>query len=176
MVFYRLLYVFGFCVLLTVLAEAGARQDFVITKVNDGDSLRAGAERLRLFGIDAPELKQACIDKNGLKYACGQAAKDALLLLLAHQKTLSCEIVDIDHYKRKVARCFQADKDISQWLVEKGLAVAYLAYSKDYHSAQEHARHAKRGLWNGQFMMPDKWRRAKRSASLPAAHIIAKSP
>ena len=175
MVFYRLLYIFGFCVLLTVSAEAGKRQDFVVTKVSDGDSLRAGAERLRLFGIDAPELKQACADENGVKYACGQVAKDALELLLISQKTLSCEIVDIDRYKRKVARCFQADKDISQWLVEKGLAVAYLAYSKDYQSAQQQARHARLGLWNGLFMMPDKWRRAQRTASLPADHII-KSP
>ena len=90
MVFYRLLYIFGFCVVLTVSAEAGKRQDFVVTKVGDGDSLQAGAERLRLFGIDAPELKQACTDENRVKYACGQAAKDALELLLISQKTLSC--------------------------------------------------------------------------------------
>ena len=32
-------------------------------KVTDGDSLRFGKEKIRLFGIDAPELKQICNDK-----------------------------------------------------------------------------------------------------------------
>ena len=34
-----------------------------ITKVSDGDSLRSGTLRIRLFGIDAPELKQECKDQ-----------------------------------------------------------------------------------------------------------------
>ena len=36
-----------------------------ITKVSDGDSLRSGTLRIRLFGIDAPELNQECKDQNG---------------------------------------------------------------------------------------------------------------
>ena len=41
-----------------------------ITKVSDGDSLRSGTLRIRLFGIDAPELKQQCANQNGLGLWC----------------------------------------------------------------------------------------------------------
>ncbi|MEK9710136.1 MAG: thermonuclease family protein, partial [Alphaproteobacteria bacterium] len=41
-----------------------------ITKVSDGDSLRSGDLRIRLFGIDAPELKQQSADQNGFLGGC----------------------------------------------------------------------------------------------------------
>ena len=34
-----------------------------VTAITDADSLRAGDLRLRLHGIDAPELRQTCLDK-----------------------------------------------------------------------------------------------------------------
>lgn len=153
-------------------AQAENRLTYTITKISDGDSLLAGSKRLRLFGIDAPELKQACKNNYGHKYACGEVAKTALKEFISNDSILSCEIVDVDRYQRLVARCFIAGIDLSQWLVEEGLAVAYLAYSDDYQSAEIEARKARRGLWNGSFMKPSKWRRAKRSKTLSESHII----
>jgi len=46
--------------------------------VTDGDSLSFGKERIRLFGIDAPEIKQICNDKFKKPYACGEEAKKNL--------------------------------------------------------------------------------------------------
>lgn len=40
-------------------------------RVVDGDTLEVGSERIRLFGIDAPETKQLCKNKSGKDYACG---------------------------------------------------------------------------------------------------------
>ncbi len=153
-------------------AEAENRLIYTITKIVDGDSLRAGPERLRLFGIDAPELEQACKNNNGHKYACGEVARTAIEEFISNDSHLSCEIVDVDRYRRLIARCFAAGIDLSEWLVEEGLAVAYLAYSDDYHGAEIRARKARRGLWNGSFIEPSKWRRAKRSGTLSESHII----
>ena len=38
-----------------------AVEEVVIT---DGDSIKIGIEKIRLFGIDAPEMKQICNDEN----------------------------------------------------------------------------------------------------------------
>ena len=38
----------------------------------DGDTLQVGDTRLRLHGIDAPELRQTCEDNSGEAWACGR--------------------------------------------------------------------------------------------------------
>ncbi len=40
----------------------------------DGDTLQVGDTRLRLHGIDAPELRQTCEDSAGAVWACGRRA------------------------------------------------------------------------------------------------------
>ena len=44
----------------------------------DGDTLRLGGERIRLKGMDAPELAQSCTGADGRSWPCGQQAKAAL--------------------------------------------------------------------------------------------------
>ena len=48
----------------------------------DGDSLAIGEERMRLKGIDAPELAQTC-ERGGARWPCGQEAKRLLQSLVA---------------------------------------------------------------------------------------------
>ena len=43
--------------------------------ITDGDSLKIGKEKIRLSGIDAPEMKQICYDENDSPYACGSCSK-----------------------------------------------------------------------------------------------------
>lgn len=40
--------------------------------ITDGDTLKILNENIRLDGIDAPEIGQNCIDKNGNRYDCGK--------------------------------------------------------------------------------------------------------
>ena len=47
-------------------------------EVSDGDTLRIGAVRVRLFGIDAPEAGQPCDGGEKGGWACGAAAADRL--------------------------------------------------------------------------------------------------
>ena len=51
-------------------------QLFGAVTVTDGDTLRLGAERVRLHGIDAPESKQTC-RAGGETWRCGAAVTRA---------------------------------------------------------------------------------------------------
>jgi len=50
--------------------------------VIDGDTIKIGKEKIRLFGIDAPEMKQICKNKNNDPYACGITSKNFLSYLI----------------------------------------------------------------------------------------------
>lgn len=131
-----------------------------VTRVSDGDSLRSGNLRIRLFGIDAPEIKQTCKDETGLKWACGVTARDRLLALVKKAPYLDCKLRDTDRYGRLIMQCFANQEDIGRTLVAEGLAVAYARYAQDYVAAQNVARDSSRGLWAGKFDMPEDWRTA----------------
>ena len=47
--------------------------------VTDGDSIKINNRKIRLVGIDAPELKQTCI-KEGEENPCGEMAKQIINL------------------------------------------------------------------------------------------------
>jgi endonuclease YncB( thermonuclease family) len=142
--------------------------------VTDGDTIRMGkatitAEgrtiektgvRIRFFGIDAPEKRQVCLDAKGKQYFCGQNATQAVAEI-AHNKEMTCYVLDIDRYERLVAVCsVPGIPDMNAELVKRGLAVAYREYSVDYVDEEEIARAARVGLWAGKFEMPWEWRKA----------------
>lgn len=135
-------------------------------RVVDGDTLYAitkdgKKQKLRLHGIDAPELKQFCLDQNNRKYACGQQAKTYLQTLISRQ--MRCDILDKDRYNRLIARCFHhSGADICAEMVQAGHAIAYLRYSHDYIEQENSAHVAGRGLWQGAFQPPADWRRSRK--------------
>ena len=130
-----------------------------VTKVSDGDSLRSGKLRIRIFGIDAPELKQQCQDQNGTVWACGLAARQQLENLLDADKLLHCELRDVDRYGRLVMQCFQGTVDIGAAMVRSGHALAYRSFSQLYVAEEKHASSARNGVWQGSFQPPWEWRR-----------------
>ena len=44
-------------------------------RIVDGDSLEISGTKSRIYGIDAHELGQSCLDRTGGTYACGRLAK-----------------------------------------------------------------------------------------------------
>ena len=136
-------------------------------KVVDGDSLEIGSDRVRLFGIDAPEGRQDC-QRNGQAWRCGEDAA-AKLRSLVQGATLSCMPRDTDEYGRSVAVCKNGTTDINAEMVRAGLALAYRRYSNDYVAEENEARNAQRGVWAGEFTPPWDYRRQSRDSPSPPA-------
>jgi endonuclease YncB( thermonuclease family) len=130
-------------------------------RVLDGDSLALAGEQIRLFGIDAPEGRQACRDGAGRRYACGRVAARALAAATAG-RTVACTRLERDRYDRQVALCAADGRDLGEAMVRAGLAVELPEYSQGRYTAAEHeARAARRGLWAGTFERPAEWRRGR---------------
>jgi endonuclease YncB( thermonuclease family) len=127
-------------------------------RVIDGDSLKIGATQVRMFGIDAPEWRQRCRAANGRPYRCGRWAFRALAQRL-RSAPVRCEPRTHDRFARVVATCYQGHDDVARWLVAQGLALDWPRYSGGtYADAQDAARRAGRGLWQGAFVRPWEWR------------------
>jgi endonuclease YncB( thermonuclease family) len=125
--------------------------------VVDGDTLSMGAERLRIHGIDAPEMAQSC-ERGGTAYACGEAARAAMAAILG-RGLVSCDQLDTDQYQRRIVRCTdEQGRDIGAELVRQGWALAFTRFSAAYVPQEAEARRARRGLWEGRFDAPWDWR------------------
>ncbi|MFC7048335.1 thermonuclease family protein [Emcibacter nanhaiensis] len=129
--------------------------------VIDGDTLSIHSRRIRLQGIDAPELSQNCA-RNGNAYSCGHEAKRYLESLIAG-RPVTCHSGEQDEYGRAVAKCFVGGgTDLNARMVERGQAIAYLYFSRDYAAEQSRAKEAGRGIWNGEFLEPYEYRQRRR--------------
>lgn len=131
-------------------------------RVIDGDTLDIGGERVRLHGIDAPEMRQICAAPNG-DWPCGEWAREELVRLIGGA-ALSCTGVERDRYDRLVAACHAGGQDLGAALVERGAAVAYRRYSHAYTGQEDRAR---RGLWaqgEAALVQPAQWRQTQAPA------------
>ncbi len=129
-------------------------------KVIDGDSLRLNGTEIRLYGIDAPEARQICTDKNANPYSCGTPVREALRRLIAG-RPLNCQVEELDRYGRSVSRCSAGAVDVNLEMVKTGWAVAYRSHSLDFSAAEDEARAARKGLWQGLFDRPSDWRKTQ---------------
>ena len=129
-----------------------------IARVLDGDTIEIGSDRVRLWGIDAPEGRQICLD-GSRRWPCGRRAAQALAGRI-DSRSVVCE--ERDHDGRIIAVCRHGGRDINAWLVREGWALAYRRYSRAYVKEESAAKAAKRGLWRGEFVPPWDWRRGKR--------------
>ncbi|PRX35253.1 Endonuclease YncB, thermonuclease family [Meinhardsimonia xiamenensis] len=147
-------------VALLALCGAGAAADERFSGaavVIDGDTLEVRGRKVRLFGIDAPELGQSCTRDDGRGWACGRWARDWLAARLRGRE-VTCEKLGTDRYARTVARCAVEGEDIAEVLVRAGAAMAYRRYSLDYVDAEKEALFARRGVWSGEVDSPAEFR------------------
>ena len=133
-------------------------------RVVDGDTLELRGEKLRLQGIDAPELAQTC-EARGQAVPCGKLAAEHLDDLIG-SRTLNCAVEGRDRYGRGLARCEAAGRDVAEAMTRDGWALSDRRYSKGrYDAAEAAARAGRRGVWAMRFEDPAKWRARRRDAS-----------
>lgn len=136
-----------------------------VTEVTDGDSLKIGAQKIRLWGLDAPEYKQQC--KLGrTMIACGIQAKNILRDAIGGRE-ITCVQKDVS-YDRIVARCTVREDaevdgggavDLARTVIAKGYAISEWKHSgAPYRNDEAAAQNAKRGIWATEFERPSQWR------------------
>ena len=122
-----------------------------------GDLLRVEGQLVRLTGIETPEPKQPCLKSNGRRWSCGTSARSALDKLV-HGKIVVCTSSGEDDAGHTLATCRSDETDIAAELVRGGHVFSIEGLLSTYASAEEEARTAKLGIWQGEFVRPDAWR------------------
>lgn len=114
----------------------------VVVKIHDGDTIsvvrRGHAEKVRLAGIDCPELRQSH----------GQRAKN-FTSRLASGQMVTVRVQGSDDYGRKLGVVLLPDgRSLNRELVAAGLAwKVKTSKNKPLAKLEQNARRAKRGLW-----------------------------
>lgn len=121
--------------------------------VVDGDTLHSDGRKIRIYGIDAPEMGQG---------QQGELAKRQMQKLVG-RRTIRVEPITVDHYGRSVARVFVGKRDIGKAMVAYGYAVSTI---KAYHADAQNARRTRAGLYGrfGRIEDPVKFRRKRRTS------------
>ena len=122
-----------------------------VEKIYDGDTIgvfiSGHFEKIRLIGIDAPEMDQR---------PWGRKAKDCIKSLISATDSkifLEYDIVRRDKYGRILAYIWTQDrKMINEEMVKKGCAVLFtfppnVRYAERFRAAQKTAREDKTGIW-----------------------------
>ncbi len=90
--------------------------------VTDGDTLRRGDERIRLIGVDTPEVgRPKCLAEKML----GERAKIYVTARLAAAKQVQIKRDGKDRYGRTLAHVVLDGEDLSAALIKAGLGMEY---------------------------------------------------
>nr|DAN83795.1 MAG TPA: nuclease-like protein [Caudoviricetes sp.] len=124
-----------------------------VVSIHDGDTITVLQDKqqikVRLFGIDAPELKQPY----------GKKSKQFLANLIAG-KVVEVEGSGKDRYKRTIGTIYLNGADINAQMVGNGYAWAYRKFSKKYTVQESQAKKRRLGLWRDKEPIPPwEWRK-----------------
>ena len=124
--------------------------------VIDGDTIRVARRTIRLSGLDAPELDQVAQHEHGYWYKQGLRVKSELIRVIGG-KHVQVQVEGTDKYDRVLGTVLYEDKDVGEWLVRQGYAIA--AYGDQYKHVEQEARRARRGMWgHAEAHDPRAWR------------------
>jgi len=123
-----------------------------VVKVADGDTITVlhdgEQERIRLYGIDAPEKDQAF----------GQKSKEFTASLVAGRE-VDVQRKDTDRYGRTVALVTVNGRSLNESLVQEGYAWVYRQYCKEsfcssWLQEESTAKSGKIGMWSDSHIIP----------------------
>lgn len=132
----------------------------LVTKVSDGDTIQITTPektklRVRLYGIDAPEMPKPTPPPGYARVHGEYFGKDCKKALETKimGKEIRMDVMDIDKYKRTVGIIWLESRNINLEMIREGYTKAYEEYLKapyrsEFLSAQKEARSSRRGIWN----------------------------
>ena len=122
-------------------------------RVVDGDTLDVAGRRVRLEGIDAPEMRQTCPSPRHANrtWPAGRVAARELERLV-RGRAVTCRQIGRDDYGRVLGRCQAGGTDLNAALIRRGLAWAFVKYSKTFVTDERAARKARLGVWSSTCM------------------------
>jgi len=136
--------------------------------VVDGDTLAIAGERVRLEGIDAPELAQRCPHRWWGTWAAGRRAKRALQQLVSGH-SVQCRQRGRDKYGRVLGVCRAGAVELNAEMVRLGMAWAFVRYSQRYVAAEQVAKLNRVGIWQRTCRPAWAYREAKWSSGASGA-------
>ena len=126
-----------FVILLFLISSTAVADITGSAYVIDGDTIDISDVRIRLNGIDTPEIEQTC-RTNRLTWHCGVEATKAMRHL-TKDKIVTCIGNSKDQYGRLIANCFIGDLNLNATMVKVGMALAYRYYSLEYVAEEDFA-------------------------------------
>lgn len=134
------------------LATSASAQTVVI----DGDTIQQNGQRIRLFGIDAPDRLQTC---DGGAWQPAPLATKALTDFIGG-RPVDCYQVDFDYNKnrRPSSVCYANGDDLQALMVDAGWAWSYRDSSGQYADAERLATAKRVGVHAHHCRRPVEWR------------------
>ena len=154
-------------VLILIIPNISLAGQFKITRVYDGDSVKAFGHdieiNVRLAGIDAPETSR---EKRDPGQPFSQQAKKYLSGLVLN-KFVDIKGYGLGRYNRVLGVIHLGDRNINLEMVRAGLAEVYRGKppkgfdTAPYLEAEKRAREAKTGMWSlgDKYISPKDWRK-----------------
>ena len=150
---------------LAARAENKSTNTAVVTKIIDGDSIKAS------INGQIKNIRLACIDAMESNAPMGKKSKATLQSLIPIGTTVTLNIVQVDRYQRLVAEIYKNEELINEKMLEAGAAIIYPRYLNNckgnrekLDAAQQEAQNQKVGFWGlptNQQINPWDWRRKK---------------
>lgn len=129
-----------------------------VSYVYDGDTVTLTSEKtktkIRLYGIDAPEIAQPY----------GKESRNHLRKKILY-KNVEVKVNGKDRYKRTIGTIFLDGENINLWMIKSGFAWHYKQYCKDkvFAIAERNAKNKKIEMWKtDNLQRPDLFRKDKR--------------
>jgi len=127
----------------------------------EGDVLMVQGTKVRLAGIDAPDLGQICGTGTGREYDCGDMARRVLAALLAGREIECILSGPPSPDGLRAGTCRAEGKSIAGAMAVRGWAFAAIKLSHRYVPLQAVAQARKAGMWAGRVDAPWNWRTRK---------------